>query len=618
MKRKSIVVLNILICLGGFVFISEFALALDFSELTKFSQILIVNVSNGLSPTFIPPDLVKDKDELAKLSLKENLKFSFEKVKNSILLIDITDKRYIIGVAIGVVISALIASLIDTVKLLFKKTFQIFGLFFGGIFSFMNISYYWKIKKYTVKALNQYKNIAPANSSLELELTIDNMYISLSVNVNHTPLQERSPGFKDNLKIVPGLKVLREIDRILLLGNPGSGKTTFLKNVIVCTLKKELENWDFFPIYISLSEFADKADNTKLNSFVISKVTEMGFSNCNKYINQKYHNNEIIALLDGLDEVKEDDLDNVVKRINEYCKDKKNKVLLSCREQVFSNKRINVIDFKKAMILEFDNEGIKSFLTKWPAYPRGKNALVLIDALDENPSIKDICRTPLMLTILAELYSTKKRFELPDSVHDFFDDIIEELFFRREDKFIKELKNMRRKRKRDILSKFAFFLLKDKERKGSIVEFYYDDFTNFCTSRSEKLGILKETVEFYVDDIKNNVGIIHEINKNHLMAFRHRLFLEFLAASEVFLRYKGDWSEVYTLYIEDRNTWYQVLIFYSNRLGEEVNDLLKKINSSNDSRDILLAGKIMQSSESVAPRIADNIIDRLKSKIINI
>src|SRR5262249_29863585 len=69
----------------------------------------------------------------------------------------------------------------------------------------------------------------------------------------------------------------------------------------------------------------------------------------------------------------------------------------------------------------FNDQQIREFLRPWQAgMSEGKTADELVRALCDRPHIMELARNPLMLTIIAYLYTDIKEFRLPHSRAEFY------------------------------------------------------------------------------------------------------------------------------------------------------------------------------------------------------
>ena len=78
----------------------------------------------------------------------------------------------------------------------------------------------------------------------------------------------------------------------------------------------------------------------------------------------------------------------------------------------------------------FTNHHMRVFLQGWPVH-KGRSAIALYGLIQGDPQIRDICRNPLLLTILTGLYLDTDDFQIPASRELFYQSAVEELLSRR-------------------------------------------------------------------------------------------------------------------------------------------------------------------------------------------
>lgn len=216
----------------------------------------------------------------------------------------------------------------------------------------------------------------------------------------------------DDAKIT-GFQAIETYEKLMILGRPGAGKTTFLKQVANITMTQLLISQDLnrnpLPIYIRLKDFSESGDELKLLNTVREKVRGID-------IKSLLEQGKCKILLDALDEVIIDKVDQVYteigRLINKY---PKNSFVVTCRnaarEYLFEN-------FTLVEIAEFNNEQIEQFVSQW-FREEPKTAEVFLTTINNNSNqaVLELAGTPLMLTFLcltfdAQYGLTNNRHEL--------------------------------------------------------------------------------------------------------------------------------------------------------------------------------------------------------------
>ncbi len=216
---------------------------------------------------------------------------------------------------------------------------------------------------------------------------------------------------------VSGLDAVSRYGKLMVLGKPGSGKTTFLQYVAIQCNEGEFEP-NRVPIFIKLKEFSEDAseeDKFNLLSYIIKQ-----FNSCEiepEITNNLLFEGKTLILLDGLDEVAEEDSDKVVREIRKLAQDyHKNYFVITCRIAA-SNYQFQ--KFTDVEVADFNSEQVESFAEKWFVavarnnHSEGKAlAHQFIDKLlrPENQSIRELAVTPILLNLTCLVFQVKADF----------------------------------------------------------------------------------------------------------------------------------------------------------------------------------------------------------------
>ncbi|MFB2835361.1 NACHT domain-containing protein [Floridanema evergladense] len=219
---------------------------------------------------------------------------------------------------------------------------------------------------------------------------------------------------------VPGLEAVKTYLKLMVLGKPGAGKTTFLKYLAIQCNKGVFEP-NRVPFFIPLQVFSEEARDT---------------SNFNllAYIHQEYAIDELaeqwiterllsegrgLILLDGLDEVLDEESDEVVKQIRKFArKYYQNQVIITCR--IATQKyRFNSEGFTEVEIADFNEQQIADFAKNWFVALNKNNqkegetkAEQFIKKLNlpKNKRIRDLTVTPILLNLICLVFQEKVDF----------------------------------------------------------------------------------------------------------------------------------------------------------------------------------------------------------------
>lgn len=220
----------------------------------------------------------------------------------------------------------------------------------------------------------------------------------------------------------------------VLLGGPGTGKTTLMKSLLINVLKDSASEDlnELIPIFVRLRNLSAKKHTVQ--KAINAAFDEHFFPGSERFVESSFKEGKLLVILDGLDEVGVN-REFVLNEIREFSfrneqLQPKNRIVVTCRENSYRHRDLRDYIPKVVRIELFSAHHMQRFLSGWPPY-KGKNALGLYTLLQSDSQILDICRTPLLLTILTGLYMEKDDFQIPSSRVNFYKETIEELMINR-------------------------------------------------------------------------------------------------------------------------------------------------------------------------------------------
>ena len=222
----------------------------------------------------------------------------------------------------------------------------------------------------------------------------------------------------------PVLDLLQAHDGLIILGDPGAGKTTFLKVLALRLALGEGEALGLnhrLPVLVPLSAYANALaeEDVRLDDFIADYFHDIGADLAHRRdagggVCQRYG----LILLDGLDEVK--DPARATRWSNGWSISTRStggRATSSCSPAGSSAtgrcgpRRPGLAE---CTLIDFDDEEIEAFVTRWTralerqalgegaaARRRRTGAGELLDAIRRNPGVRRLAANPLLLTILA-------------------------------------------------------------------------------------------------------------------------------------------------------------------------------------------------------------------------
>jgi predicted NACHT family NTPase len=369
-----------------------------------------------------------------------------------------------------------------------------------------------------------------------------------------------------------GWEVANRYQKFIILGKPGSGKTTFLKYLLLRSISDEVKE-KRIPVIISLRDFSDylSTENNKLErvelftNYIAKEFNLCGIPNASLFLSKLFEIGKCLLLLDGLDEVNDKNQNEVIRTIQEFSiKYRKNQFVISCRIAAYSYWFDN---YKEIEIAEFDDNQIEQFIKNW-FYNNQKIVLICLNELKENSRMRDLAKTPLLLTLLCISFEVNLSF--PNNKVDLYKDALEVLLRRWDsERLIKRddiYKNMSVSRKEDLFGYIAFKTHKNGHyffKQEYVHELIREYLANLYYS---KVDTLNDDSQNILKTIESQHGIIVERAKR-IYSFSHLSFHEFYTANYIVKNLSE--KEFNTLFADDlqNDSWREIIIMLLNLLS---------------------------------------------------
>ncbi|EGJ32789.1 MULTISPECIES: HEAT repeat domain-containing protein [Moorena] len=352
------------------------------------------------------------------------------------------------------------------------------------------------------------------------------------------------------------LLIQNQSRRVVILGAPGSGKTTLMSYFTVMLAQSKAEvlgldgDTDWLPILIRIRDLARHPDKSLIDyarmfaeKTMAVKPLPVGF------FDHWLSDGRALILLDGLDEVAEDAKRyDVVRRINNFLGQfNRNRAIITSRPAGYRRDFFRTEDFPHYQIEPFDDKKISDFIDNWynsrfqdqAEAERRKQSLR--KALEDNDRIKLLARNPLLLTIIALIH--RYQAVLPKERHKLYDKAVETLLTSWDankeltsDKWLTYLGLDDLPR---LMESLAYWIhtqgnVEDNDS-GTLID--RDDLIDqlkqqIKTMKEVKLHQAEEEAKRFVELIRERTGLLNEQGQN-CYAFVHKTFQEYLCAEDI-------------------------------------------------------------------------------------
>ncbi|MEG4484984.1 NACHT domain-containing NTPase [Microcoleus sp. D2_18a_B4] len=215
-------------------------------------------------------------------------------------------------------------------------------------------------------------------------------------------------------KRVPGLDAVKSHSKLMVLGKPGSGKTTFLKHIALQCDHAKFET-NKIPIFIPLRTFAEIPNLDLLEYISDEFACGVEARSQTEFVLSQ---GKGLILLDGLDEVPESDSDAVVRQIRQFVqKYYNNQFIITCRIAA-AKYRFHDEAFTCVEVADFNNKQIAAFARNWfVAFSQNLEAGKALASqfveqlkMNKNQQIRELAVTPILLNLTCLVFQAKADF----------------------------------------------------------------------------------------------------------------------------------------------------------------------------------------------------------------
>ncbi|KPA12294.1 Serine/threonine-protein kinase pkn1 [Candidatus Magnetomorum sp. HK-1] len=305
----------------------------------------------------------------------------------------------------------------------------------------------------------------------ETEIHLSSIYTDLMIN-SQTDYNKDQRMMKNVSNYESAINIINNNKYLAILGDPGSGKTTFINfvawcfagellnkteanlNILTRPLPDENDGKDInekqvwshgalIPIIITLRDFAAtlsstmKASSFTLWQYIIDDLVKSGINGFEVYLQKELIEKGGLIFLDGLDEIPESEnkRELIKQLIEDFIKTyHKCRIIITTRTYAYQNQNWRISGLKEVLIAPFTDGQIIRFIDKWYKHlaivksMRLDNAMGLSEllkkAIFKNQRLRELASRPLLLTLMTSLHSWRGG-SLPEKREDLYADSVD-------------------------------------------------------------------------------------------------------------------------------------------------------------------------------------------------
>lgn len=482
------------------------------------------------------------------------------------------------------------------------KTFLLNNLEYnttGGIAKVSTVIQYKMQDLYVATGLKKYESIDVENEN-KVEQKIRLIFVEETPDPesNWDELQRLTKSKELENSITTGINIMERINEqkpIIIIGDPGSGKSTMLKRICVETINQS----STIPFLIQIRDFSEYVINTgneSVTNYLKTKYKEQNFSE--DFFSLPLNAGTSLILFDGLDEVwdvrERARINNI---LQEFCArwSGTNKIIISSRIKGYLQNPL-AGNYDILRIEKFSQEQIKTFICKWMKlledakgeyanYSLGEaRSKELFGSINFTP-LQKLSENPLLLLIVCAMFSRTNSFPKRKSV--LYADLIETLLNTWEAKKGLPLDNLHWRDYLKILENIAFEMFTRNK-----LQIDQNELFRLIGSSLKEEGLtefVNKDIQGIVDHLEQRSGILLSYDAVNY-SFSHLSLLEYLSAMKI--SHKEDVKEMYSFLkpkLHDQKNS-SVILFLSSLLSDnksriEASNFLNLILNSNSNQE---------------------------------
>ena len=355
---------------------------------------------------------------------------------------------------------------------------------------------------------------------------------------------------------ISSMEALNRYNKLMLLGKPGAGKTTLLKyTALKCSQGDIFSN--LVPIFVTLRQYAGAESQPRLLDYISQDFYAYNIGD-EANVKQLLQQGRAILFLDGLDEVRENDLHRVLEDLRNFSEQfYPNRFVITSRlgsqEYVFEK-------FTEVEIANFQSLQISQFAQRW-FLSNSRHIELFLRKVEDNRPIQELATNPLLLTLLCLVFDEFGDFPTNRSelYREGLDVLLRKWDAKRNIERHQIYKNLSMQRKEDLLAQVACTTFSQGDyffRQVDLESYITEYIRNLPKAHTDEEALQLDS-EAIIKAIESQHGLFVERAKG-IYSFSHLTFHEYLAARELVYNGNQDTLTLLASKITDQR-WHDIL-----------------------------------------------------------